>query len=140
MQSRVLDGAALSRGDKPLSQKELPAMVDTAALRGLLEAEHGDVGFAAHVSLSRQSGSSAWLTAPLALDGREFSTLRSSRPLSRVLFCACGRDRTVRHNSLRNVVCDIAVEAGLQPEREKAGLLPSRPDGDGLPMETGLRP
>ena len=55
------------------------------------------------------------------------------------LTCSCADDRTVRHNALRNVVFGEAVNAGLRPEREKAGLLPGRPGGDGLPVPRGDR-
>ena len=47
----------------------------------------------------------------------------------------------MRHNSIRNVVFDDAREGGLRPEREKSGLLPSRPSEDGLAGGgTGRRP
>ena len=56
------------------------------------------------------------------------------------LTCACSWDRTIRHNAVRNVCFDMAVEAGLRPDREKAGLLPARPPSDGLPSGAGRRP
>ncbi len=41
---------------------------------------------------------------------------------------------------MRNVAFEDASDAGLRPEREKAGLLPSRPVLDGLPAgDSGLR-
>ena len=43
------------------------------------------------------------------------------------LVCPCKGDRTIRHNRLRDIVCREAVEGGMQPEKEKAGLLPMRP-------------
>jgi hypothetical protein len=55
------------------------------------------------------------------------------------LTCSCNGDRTVRHNSVRNVVFEEATEANLQAEREKAGLLPERPGEDGLPVKSGAR-
>ena len=55
------------------------------------------------------------------------------------LTCSCNGDRTVRHNAIRNVCYEEAVEASLRPEREKAGLLPGRPHEDGLPGDSGLR-
>ena len=48
------------------------------------------------------------------------------------LVCPCNGDRTVRHNSLRNVVFTEALQGGLCPEKEKAGLLPGRPLEDGV--------
>ena len=55
------------------------------------------------------------------------------------LVCPCKGDRTVRHNAVRNVAYNEAVESGMRPEREKAGLLPGRPHEDGLPVESSLR-
>eukprot|EP00973_Karenia_brevis_P052429 7285383-Karenia_brevis.AAC.1 len=48
------------------------------------------------------------------------------------LVCQCSGDRTVRHNRLRDVVCQSAGQGSLAPEREKAGLLPGRPPEDGV--------
>ena len=59
------------------------------------------------------------------------------------LVCSCGGDRTIRHNAVRNVCYEEALEAALRPEREKANLLPARPGADGLPAQTtgnGRRP
>ena len=43
--------------------------------------------------------------------------------------CAAGGERTLRHNALRDTVCNWALRAGLQPEKEKPGLLlPQRPE------------
>ncbi len=52
----------------------------------------------------------------------------------------CSGDRTIRHNAIRNIVFEEVAGAGLRPDREKAGLLPSRPASDGLPSGTGRRP
>ena len=47
--------------------------------------------------------------------------------------CAAGGERTLRHNAVRNVLCTWADRAGLQPERERGGLLlPQRADELGL--------
>ena len=43
------------------------------------------------------------------------------------LTCACGGDRTRRHNLLRNEAFHICNSAGLNPELEKPGLLQPRP-------------
>ena len=43
------------------------------------------------------------------------------------LVCACGGDRTRRHNLLRSCVFYSASAANLNPELEKPGLLPQRP-------------
>ena len=53
------------------------------------------------------------------------------------LVCMCKGDRTVRHNALPNIVHDVALTAGLRPEKEKAGLLPPRPDCDGIQVTNG---
>ncbi|CAE7507236.1 unnamed protein product, partial [Symbiodinium pilosum] len=37
--------------------------------------------------------------------------------------CSAGGERTLRHHALRDVLCSWAERAGLQPEREKPGLL-----------------
>ncbi len=48
------------------------------------------------------------------------------------LVCSCKGDRTVRHNKLRNEVHKEAMRAGMMPEKEKPGLLPRRPESDGI--------
>ena len=55
------------------------------------------------------------------------------------LLCSCGGDRTIRHNAVRNICFEEAAAAGCRPEREKAGLLPQRPQEDGLPTSRGAR-
>jgi hypothetical protein len=119
-----------------------------------------------HVSLCRVPGSGDWLTAPPCVDGRHMEAPLFKVALRRrlrcaildsdgyfpccgqvldrygdhVLVCACGGDRTVRHNAIRDTLYRASVEANLSPEREKAGLLPGRPSEDGLPMRSGRRP
>ena len=59
------------------------------------------------------------------------------------MVCPCNGDRTIRHNALRNLICTIAALAGLMPEKEKAGVLPPRPDAETLRGEdvtNGRRP
>ena len=47
--------------------------------------------------------------------------------------CVAGGERTMRHNALRDAVCGSADKAGLQPEKERAGLLlPQRPEDSAL--------
>ena len=43
------------------------------------------------------------------------------------LTCACGGDRTKRHNLLRNEVFFFCTSSGLNPELERQGLLQPRP-------------
>ena len=45
--------------------------------------------------------------------------------------CACGGDRTRRHNGTRDRVCEFAASARLRPEKEKPGLLQPSPDQPG---------
>ena len=47
------------------------------------------------------------------------------------LTCPCKGDRTITHNALRDVVAREAYAARMDPEKEKGGLLPARPVGDG---------
>ena len=49
------------------------------------------------------------------------------------LVCPCRGDRTVRHNRLRDIVYEDARKGNLNAEREKAGLLPGRPQEDDMP-------
>ncbi len=44
------------------------------------------------------------------------------------LTCPSAGDRTRRHNAIRNRVHEVSREAGLGPEKEKAGLLPASMD------------
>ena len=55
------------------------------------------------------------------------------------LVCSCNGERTLRHNALRNQVCDEAAQGGLRPEKEKPGLLPQRPESDGLHTSVDAR-
>lgn len=45
--------------------------------------------------------------------------------------CPCGGDRVKRRNELRNLVVARSKTVGLQPEIEKANLLPPRPELSG---------
>ena len=43
--------------------------------------------------------------------------------------CVAGGERTLRHTAVRDVLCRWAERAGLQPEKERPGLLlPQRPE------------
>lgn len=46
------------------------------------------------------------------------------------LTCPCRGDRTRRHNSVRDLTFEDTMNADMAPEREKLGLLPSRPSSD----------
>ena len=60
------------------------------------------------------------------------------------LTCACGGDRTKRHNLVRNVAVRLANTAGWRPEPEKLGMLRPRPSQgsrgeDGSEVREGSR-
>ena len=48
------------------------------------------------------------------------------------LVCSCKGDRTIRHNAIRDSAFRFAKAAGLNPVREKPGLLPPRPDQESI--------
>jgi hypothetical protein len=153
----ILDGAAAGLPARK-SQKHLSALLDAASVDRLLRENQQDVAFLAHASLCRLPGAGTWLSAPPADDGRELDTPLFRVTLKRRVrapvleadcfcpccglvmdrwgdhaeVCACGGDRTTRHNALRNAVYSDAAEGGCRPEREKAGLLPPRPNVDGF--------
>ena len=158
--TRVLLAAAAPVQDGiSCTQKELSSMVDAAILQHTLDTNQQDAAFHSHVALSRLAGAGVWLTAPPVDDDREIDAAlfqvavkrRLRMPLfsedrfcpccgqvldrfgDHALVCACGGDR---------VVYEEAREAGARPEREKAGLLPQRPDGDGIEckLSNGRRP
>ena len=140
-------------------------MVDCALHQQLLQDNSGDRFFAAHVALVGQPGAGAFLTAPPVDDGREvdaplfqivlkrrlrapvfeaeFACPKCGEIMDRwgdhALTCSCNGNRTIRHNAIRNICYEEAVDAGLRPEREKANLLPQRPVSDGMPVKGGDR-
>ena len=131
----------------------------------------GQEAYRAYLQFLQQPGVGAWLDAPpsdalgLRVMGALFKTmvrLRLRLPVTagdahypmydgimdqfgdRIRVCPCGGDRTKRHHRLRSVLASKAHSAGLSPEVEKPGLLPPRPDTEGLEEETrngpGRRP
>ena len=159
LRGSVLEGASWNRGEVGVSQKDLSGMLDAAALEQLKRDEAQDASFLAHVELCRLAGAGAWLTANPVEDGREIDSPLFNAALRRRLrvpfmeedgfcpccggvmdrwgdhasVCACGGDRTIRHNAVRDIVFQEAAGASLRPEREKAGLLPHRPLSDDMP-------
>jgi len=157
LRSTILDAVAVDL-EAVTSQKYLSKLVDAAAKDSLRQGQRNDAFFRAHLSLCSLPTAGAWLTAPPADDDRQmdsalFQLARRHRlrmpvyaaetfcPCSgegtdrfgdHALVCPCQGDRTVRHNALRNLVYKDAVDAGMRPEREKAGLLPARPAEDGI--------
>jgi hypothetical protein len=168
LKASVLEGASWDRGDAAPSQKELSGMLDAAAMKQLLEGHAQDAAFRAHVGLCQLPGAGAWLTANPVADGRELDAPLFRVALQRrlrmpildkdeycpccggvmdtwgdhAIVCPCGGDRTIRHNAVHNVCFEEADGASLRPEREKAGLLPPRPEADELPAGAsgGRRP
>ena len=162
----VLDAARVdfSAADR-LSQKKLSSLLDASALDSLLQSQRHDLSFRAHVAACSLPGAGAWLTAHPAEDGRDMDGALFRVALKRrlrvqvqqadtscpccgycmdrfgdhALVCQCGGDRTVRHNAIRNCFFADATDAGLNPEKEKAGLLPQRPSEDGLLGTSGAR-
>ena len=55
------------------------------------------------------------------------------------LVCPCNGDRTIRHNCIRDIAWEEAKAAGMHAEREKHGLLPARPEEDGIRPVAGDR-
>ena len=126
--------------------------------RALISDACGDAFFRAHVSLVSQPGAGAWLTAlpedksrewddnlfDIALKRRCRVTVQEENSFcpccgsvmdpfgDHALTCVCKGDRTLRHNRVRDLTFEDALEARMSPEREKAGLLPTRPQDDGV--------
>jgi hypothetical protein len=170
LRAEVLEGASWERGGASVSQKELSGFLDAAALAHLKAGQSQDAAFQAHLALCAMPGAGAWLTAFPVEDGREIDAplfrVALKRRLRAPVFdrdgfcpccggvmdrwgdhaiaCACGGDRTIRQNAIRDVCFDEAIGGGLRPEREKGGLIPPRPEADDLPIPTsasgGRRP
>ena len=146
-------------------QRELSQALDRAVLARLAAPGPGLEAFRAHLQLLQQHGAGAWLHAPpsealgLHVAPALFKImvqLRLRLPVAsadeacplcdgvadsfgdHARCCACGGDRTKRHNRLRSVLASRARAAGLGPEVEKADLLPPRLDEHGA-AEDGVR-
>ena len=155
--SSVAPSEALPATPAPVKQQQLSAALDAATLTALV-AEADCEADRAHLRLLQQPGAGSWLLARpaevlgLALDSQIFRTLLRLRlrvpiastegycPLcdgvadvygDHARACACGGDRTKRHNRLRSVLAARAASAGLSPEVEKQELLPARPTETG---------
>ena len=161
----LAEGASLHLEPGICSQKHVSKLLDAAVKRDVVAEASRDPTFVAHVSLCSVPGAGAWLTAPPTPDGRDIDAplfrVALKRRLRMQLFdgrgccpccgdamdqwgdhalvCSCNGDRTVRHNSIRDIVHEEAADASLRPEREKAGLLPGRPAEDGVQLTSGAR-
>ena len=135
-----------------IKQRDLSSYVDADSLRQLTESTY--LSFRAHMSLLGLDGAGIWLHAiPSEALGTKISAQLFIPMLQRrlrmpvfkepffcplcngvmdvwadhALTCACGGDRTKRHNLVRNVCVRLATTAGWRPEPEKTGLLRPRP-------------
>ena len=141
----------------------LSQAIDDHTLGLIKESWSNNIHYLAHLNLITASGAGFWLhavpsTALLTpVDSLLYRTMIQRRlrvPLfednthcpfcddiidkfgDHCLTCACGGDRTKRHNFLRNEVFFFSNSAGLNPELECPGLLPPRPLG-GASQENG---
>ena len=138
-------------------QKALCAKLERGVIDNVLLSPHTPVALKAHTQLMSARGSGAWLHA---MPCRESCTLldaplfriailrRLRMPLmsspshcpacgmgldiwaDHALVCSCKGDRTIRHNALRNCTFRFARSSGANPQKEKPGLLPPRPDAE----------
>ena len=135
-------------------QQTLSEAIDIHTLDKIKEENQRNVHYMAHLNLTSASGASSWLHAVPSkalrtnVDGQLFSIMIQRRlrvPLFEVEFhcpycdeivyrfgdhcltCACGGDRTKRHNLLRNEMFHLCNSSGLSPELERPGLLQQRP-------------
>ena len=156
--------AAVSEPVPPdIQQRVLSSSVDAGTLSQLTDPQQTSLGFRAHMSLLKLDGAGTWLHAipsealGTKVEPQLFIPMLQRRlrmpvfqepffcPLcdgvmdvwgDHALTCACGGDRTKRHNLVRNVGVRLATSAGWRPEPEKPGLLRPRP-GQGNRSEDG---
>eukprot|EP00660_Eupelagonema_oceanica_P019390 gene19390-biopygen10461 len=137
-----------------LKQQCLSMALDKVTLNSLQDPATTEPAGRAHIQLLLQPGAGAWLHAmPSPAIGAAIAPQMFTAALARRLrlptyaasypcplcdgimdvwgdhafVCACGGDRTTRHNFLRNTAFRLAHAAGLRPELEKPGLLRPRP-------------
>ena len=135
-------------------QQVLSQNIDNYTLENIRNENQNIVHLQAHLNLTTASGAGSWLhvTPSKALgkhvDAQLYQTMIQRRlrvPIhdsefhcpycdniiyrygDHCLTCACGGDRTKRHNLLRNEVYHLCHSAGLNPELERPGLLQARP-------------
>ena len=154
-----------------LQQRVLSSSVDAGTLDQLINPQQASLCFRAHMSLLKLEGAGTWLHAiPSEALGTKVAPQLFVPMLQRrlrmpifekpffcplcdgamdvwadhALTCACGGDRTKRHNLVRNVAVRLANTAGWRPEPEKLGLLRPRPSQgsrgeDGSEVREGSR-
>ena len=128
-------------------------MIDAGSLKQLTDPDTASLCSRAHMSLLGLDGAGTWLhTIPSDALGTRVDPPLYITMLQRwlrmpifeepffcpycdgvmdvlgdhALTCACGGDRTKRHNLLRDACVRMAWAAGWHPEPEKAGLLQAR--------------
>ena len=146
------------------SQRSLSKLIDAANRERLIQDQFGDLSFRAHMGLVSLPGASAWLTAPPAEDREMDAPLfrvavkrRLRMPLlsadvfcpacgdcldrfcDHAIVCPCKGDKTLRHNAVAGIVYSAAKEGAMRPEKERSGLLPPRPQEDGVHNGAGNR-
>ena len=149
--------------EPPPRQQALSQAIDDHTLSEVKEVKENDIYFQAHINLTTASGAGSWLHAvpskalrtnvdPLLYRMMIQRWIRTpifdadfhcsycdtiiDRHGDHCLVCACGGDRTKRHNLLRNEVFFFCNSSGLSPELERQGLLQPRPL-DGCNQEDG---
>ena len=136
-----------------LQQRVLSSSVDAGTLEQLSNPQQASLCYRSHMSLLKLDGAGTWLHAiPSEALGTKVAPQLFVPMLQRrlriqifekpffcplcdgamdvwadhALTCACGGDRTKRHNLVRNVAVRLANTAGWWPEPEKLGLLRPR--------------
>ena len=176
MKSRPPPEFIINRAESKLSQvsEKYQTAIDKQILDLIKEDSRIDLHFQAQINHTTASGAGSWLHAVPAkalrtdVDPLLFRTMiqRWIRvPIfesefhcphcdeiidkygDHCLTCACGGDRTKRHNLLRNEVYFFFHSSGLNPELERPGLLQPRPlvgsnqeDGSNRTSENFRRP
>ena len=147
-----------------LKQQTLSQAIDSRTMETIREANQTNVYFQAHLNHTSASGSGSWLHAVPSkalrthVDGQLFRTMVQrwlrvplhdsefhcpycdeivDRYGDHCLTCACGGDRTRRHNLLRNEVFYLCNSSGLNPELERPGPLQLR-SLSGAARENGM--
>ena len=135
-------------------QQELSKNIDECTLETIRDKHRNNRHFQAHCNHVTASGAGSWLHATPSealgtqVDSQLYRTMVQhwlrvpihdteyycpycdevvDRYGDHCLTCACGGDRTKRHNLLRNEVYHFCHSAGLHPELEKPDLLQARP-------------
>eukprot|EP00971_Amphidinium_carterae_P257080 5103681-Amphidinium_carterae.1 len=134
-----------------LTQKLVSLAVDRSLMHRIAGLSSVPPNWQAHLALVQLPTAGVWLTAPPVQESESyiepvlFQTALRRRlrmpvqecqclcPMcgeamdvygDHALVCQCSGDRNARHHHLRDILATAAEQGGLQPEREKQGLLP----------------